>query len=75
MKQELNDLLTLKDNVSERLFLEWNENNLVSVKERFREVKKEKIGLQQPSVNSQVKFGTAWADLKNIPNANDSSLS
>lgn len=74
MKQELNDLLTLKDNVSERLFLEWNEN-LVSVKERFREVKKEKIGLQQPSVNSQVKFGAAWADLKNILNASDSSLS
>lgn len=74
MKQELNDLLTLKDNVSERLFLEWNEN-FVSVKERFREVKKEKIGLQQPSVNSQVKFGAAWADLKNIRNASDSSLS
>lgn len=51
------------------------ENNLVSVKERFRKVKKEKIGLLQPSVNSQVKFGAAWADSKNIPNANDSSLS
>lgn len=38
-------------------------------------MKKEKIGLQQPSVNSQVKFGAAWADLKNILNASDSSLS